>query len=71
MTASGCAAWHTGAQRPRRAAPCAERRARSANTFHKTLKVSIRWLCKMRAHDRGVQPQSSVRRSHALLAVLG
>ena len=46
MAASGCAAWHTGAQRPRRAAPsarsalgaqrprraapCAERRARSA-----------------------------------------
>ena len=27
---SGCAVRHTGAQRPRRAAPCAERRARSA-----------------------------------------
>ena len=30
MAASGCATRHTGAQRPRRAAPCAERRARSA-----------------------------------------
>ena len=30
MATSGCPARHTGAQRPRRAAPCAERRARSA-----------------------------------------
>ena len=31
MAASGCAARHTGAQRPRRAAPCAERVARGGD----------------------------------------